>query len=74
MSVRVTQLWFGINAVMISIGSEYLDNEKTDVLRFPALLHIMNKRDCLQIQTCSYSSREHYLEFCIETLQGRFLV
>ena len=36
---------------MISIPSEYLYSKKTDVSRFLALLHIVNKGDCLQIQT-----------------------
>ena len=53
---------------MISIASEYLYNNRIDVLWFLALLHVVNKGDCLQIQTYRvyYSNRESYSEFCIE--------
>ena len=58
------------SVVMISIASEYIYNNRTDVLWFLALSHKVNKGDCLQIQTYRvyYSNRECYLEFCIEIL------
>ena len=71
LSVPVAQLRLEGNIVMISIASEYIYNNRTDVfLWFLALSRKVNIEDCLQVQTYKvyYSNRECYSEFCIEIL------
>ena len=68
LSVRVAQLRLKANNAIISIISEYLYNNRTDVLWFLALLHKVNKGDCLQIQTYGiyYSNREVIQNFVLK--------
>ena len=70
LSVPVAKLRLEANTVMISIASEHIYNNRTDVLQFLALLPKVNKGDCLQIQTYRvyYSNKECYSEFYIKVL------